>query len=177
MPEDTKEVEDREVPILSRLRPPPGAVRKKRRKGRGPASGLGKTAGRGMKGQKARKPGNIKKLHFEGGQMPLQRRLPKRGFTNIHAKTWAEVNIRDLLRFDAGAEVDVAALVEAGLVKGRFDCVKVLGNGELDRALTVTAHGFSAGARSKIEAAGGTAKVVGEAEGEASPEAAAPSDA
>jgi large subunit ribosomal protein L15 len=149
-----------EVPILSRLSPPPGAVRRKKRVGRGIGSGIGKTGGRGQKGQKARQPGRIHKLAFEGGQMPLARRLPKRGFKNIFAKKVAEVNIRDLNRFDAGSTVDVTALVESGLLRGGFDKVKVLGNGELDRKLTVKADAFSKGAQAKIEAAGGTAEVV-----------------
>jgi large subunit ribosomal protein L15 len=160
---------DNEVPILSRLSPPPGAVREKKRVGRGPGSGLGKTAGRGQKGQKARQPGNIHKLAFEGGQMPLARRLPKHGFVNIFSKKVAEVNLRDLTRFDAGSTVDVDALIGAGLVKGRFDLVKVLGKGELDRKLTVRAHAFSKGAREKIEKAGGAVEVI-RVEGEAASE-------
>ncbi|MGF1467420.1 MAG: 50S ribosomal protein L15 [Sandaracinaceae bacterium] len=152
--------ETAQVPILSRLRPPPGAVRRRRRKGRGPASGLGKTAGRGQKGQKARKPGNIKKLGFEGGQKPLWRKIPKRGFTNPFTTVVAEVNLRDLLKFDEGTTVDVDTLVARGIVKGRFDVVKVLGNGDLDRKLTVRVHRFSASAKAKIEAAGGTAELL-----------------
>ena len=152
--------EENEVPILSRLSPPPGAVKRKKRVGRGIGSGLGKTAGRGQKGQKARQPGNIHKLNFEGGQMPLARRLPKRGFHNLFTTLVAEVNVRDLAKFDAGTTVDVAALVERGLIKGKFHEVKVLGNGELDRKLTVKAHRFSKGAREKIEKAGGTVEVV-----------------
>jgi large subunit ribosomal protein L15 len=147
-----------EVPILSRLRPPKGAVQKKMRVGRGPGSGLGKTAGRGQKGQKARQPGNIHKLSFEGGQMPLARRIPKGGFHNLFAKKVVQVNVRDLARFEKGATVDAAALVEAGLIRGRFDQLKVLGDGELDRALTVRAHFFSKSAREKIEKAGGRAE-------------------
>ena len=150
-----------EVPILSRLSPPPGAVRPKKRVGRGIGSGLGKTSGRGQKGQKARRPGNIHKKAFEGGQMPLARRIPKMGFRNIFATKVAEVNVRDLARFDDGATVDVDALVAEGLVKGSWDVVKVLGNGELDgKKLTVRAHAFSKGAKAKIESAGGTAEVV-----------------
>ena len=129
--------EEQYVPILSRLRAPEGANKKKMRVGRGTGSGKGKTCGRGMKGQKARQPGNFHKLGFEGGQMPLARRLPKRGFHNLFAKTVAEVNVRDLGRFDAGATVDVDALVGKGLLKGNFDVVKVLGNGEIDRKLTI----------------------------------------
>lgn len=152
--------EEKEIPILSRLSPPPGAVKAKKRVGRGIGSGLGKTAGRGQKGQKARQPGRIHKLNFEGGQMPLARRLPKRGFHNIFAKKVAEVNVGDLNRFDAGATVTAETLVEAGMLRGRFDLLKVLGNGELDRKLTVVANGFSKGARAKIEQAGGTAQVL-----------------
>src|SRR5262245_12000388 len=129
--------ESNEVPPLSRLRPPAGAVQNKKRVGRGVGSGLGKTSGRGQKGQKARQPGNIHKLHFEGGQIPLQRRLPKHGFHNIFAAKVVEVNVRDLNRFDAGSTVDADALRAKGLIKGSFDLLKVLGNGELDRKLTV----------------------------------------
>jgi large subunit ribosomal protein L15 len=149
-----------EIPILSRLRAPVGAVRKKRRVGRGLGSGLGKTAGRGQKGQKARKNGNIGKLAFEGGQTILARRLPKVGFKNIFAKVTAEVNVRDLARFEAGSVVDAAALREARLVRGRFDRIKVLGEGELDRSLTVRVDAFSSSAKEKIEAAGGTAETA-----------------
>jgi large subunit ribosomal protein L15 len=152
--------EEKEVPILSRLKPPPGAVRPKKRVGRGEGSGLGKTAGRGQKGQKARQPGNIHKLHFEGGQMPLARRVPKRGFHNLFATEVAEVNVRDLAKFDEGSTVDVEDLMARGLVKGYFDEVKILGNGELDRKLTVAAHRFSKGAREKIEKAGGSCVVL-----------------
>ncbi len=154
------EENETEIPILSRLRAPEGAVRPKRRPGRGPGSGLGKTGGRGQKGQKARQPGNIHKLNFEGGQMPLARRLPKRGFKNIFATKVAEVNVRDLARFDDGASVDLQVLLDAGLVKGVFDTVKILGNGELGKKLTVEAHAFSKGAKAKIEAAGGTAQII-----------------
>jgi large subunit ribosomal protein L15 len=149
-----------EIPILSRLSPPPGAVRRKKRVGRGIGSGLGKTAGRGQKGQKARQPGNFHKKAFEGGQMPLARRLPKGGFVNLFALKVGEVNVRDLARFDDGATVDADALVSIGLLKGAFDVVKVLGNGELTKKLTVRAHRFSKGAREKIEAAGGRVEVV-----------------
>ncbi|MBZ0118105.1 MAG: 50S ribosomal protein L15 [Sandaracinaceae bacterium] len=151
---------DKEVPVLSRLRPPAGAVKKRTRFGRGIGSGLGKTAGRGQKGQKARQPGNIHKRHFEGGQIPLQRRLPKFGFNNIFSVVVAEVNVRDLNRFDAGATVDADALRAEGLIKGRFDVLKVLGHGEIDRKLTVKAHKFSASARAKIEAAGGAVEEI-----------------
>lgn len=149
-----------ETPILSRLRPAPGAVRGKRRKGRGPGSGLGKTAGHGQKGQKARHPGNFSKLGFEGGQMPLYRRIPKRGFTNLFAKKVATVNVKDLGRFDEGATVDESALRKAGLVKRKVDMIKVLGDGELEKALTVKVHAASAAATQKIEKAGGTVELV-----------------
>lgn len=155
------EANENDVPILSRLKPPAGAVRPKKRKGRGPGSGLGKTGGRGQKGQKARNPGDLGKLGFEGGQMPLQRRLPKVGFHNPFSKKVEVVNVRDLGRFDAGAQVDPGALRDAGLVRQRdADVIKVLGNGELDRALTVRAHAFSKSAKEKIEKAGGTAEVI-----------------
>jgi large subunit ribosomal protein L15 len=149
------------VPILSRLRPPAGAVRPKKRKGRGPGSGLGKTAGKGQKGQKARNPGDFGKLAFEGGQMPLQRRLPKVGFHNPFSKKVEVVNLRDLGRFESGAEVDPGALREAGLLRQRdVDAIKVLGNGDLDRPLTIRAHAFSKSAKEKIEKAGGKAEVI-----------------
>lgn len=148
------------IPILSRLAPPEGAVREKKRKGRGPGSGLGKTAGRGQKGQKARQPGNIHKLFFEGGQMPLSRRLPKVGFINPFTAKVAEVSIAKLDVFAAGEVVNAASLRAKGLVKGRFDVLKVLGNGTLSKSLTVEADAFSASAKSKIESAGGSAVVV-----------------
>jgi large subunit ribosomal protein L15 len=151
---------EKDVPILSRLRAPVGAVRNKKRKGRGIGK-LGKTAGKGMKGQKARSPGNFQKLGFEGGQMPLYRRIPKRGFHNLFATNYAEVNVRDLVRFDAGAVVDEAALREKRLVSGKFDGIKLLGNGDLDRALTLKVHAASAGAKAKVEAAGGTLEILG----------------
>jgi large subunit ribosomal protein L15 len=149
-----------DIPILSRLRAPVGAVTTKKRVGRGPGSGLGKTAGRGQKGQKARQPGNIHKLHFEGGQMPLNRRLPKVGFNSLFPNELVGVNLRQLDVFAAGATVDEAALRERGIVKGRFDGVKILGAGELTKKLTIKAHGFSASAKEKIEKAGGTAELI-----------------
>jgi len=157
---DEKNQSEKEIPILSRLRAPIGAVRNKKRKGRGIGK-LGKTAGKGMKGQKARSPGNFQKLGFEGGQMPLYRRLPKRGFHNIFAKDFAEVNVRDLARFDAGSVVDEAALREKRLVSGKFDGIKLLGNGELDRKLTLKVHAVSEGAKAKVEAAGGSVEILG----------------
>ncbi len=148
------------IPILSRLRPPPGAVREAKRKGRGPGSGNGKTAGKGQKGQKARQTGMMGKLGFEGGQTPLQRRLPKVGFTNIFAKKVATVNLRDLERFSAGAVVDEKTLRESKLVRGKFDVLKVLGKGEITKGLTVRAHAFSASAKEQIEKRGGKVDVV-----------------
>lgn len=152
--------EEIETPILSRLRPPAGAVRPKKRKGRGPGSGLGKTSGKGQKGQKARS-GKMGKVGFEGGQTPLYRRIPKRGFTNKWAKTVATFNVDTLAKFfDAGATVDLDTLKAAGLLKRRVDEVKILGNGEIDKALTVKVHRFSKSAKEKIEKAGGTAEAL-----------------
>jgi large subunit ribosomal protein L15 len=153
-----------ETPILSRLRPPPGAVRDKKRKGRGVGSGLGKTAGKGMKGQKARHPVGISKIGFEGGQTPLYRRLPKRGFKNLFAKNFATVNVKDLARFDTGSTVDEQSLRDAGLIRRKCDGVKLLGDGELDRALTVRLDAISASAKEKVEKAGGTVELVAPAE-------------
>lgn len=154
--------EQEDSPILSRLSAPEGAVRGKRRKGRGPGSGLGKTAGHGQKGQKARHPGNFSKLGFEGGQVPLYRRVPKRGFTNPFTKKVGTVNVSDLARFEAGATVDEAALRAAGLIKRKVDLIKVLGDGELDKALTVKVHAASASAAAKIEKAGGSVELLAE---------------
>jgi len=140
---------------LNNLKPKKGARHAKKRVGRGPGSGHGKTSGRGEKGQKSRS-GFSRMLGFEGGQMPLHRRLPKRGFTNIFKKEHAVVNVSDLERFENGATVDEAALRQAGLVKGRNDGIKVLGDGKLSKKLNVVAHKFSASARKQIEAAGGT---------------------
>ncbi|HVE71302.1 MAG TPA: 50S ribosomal protein L15 [Thermoanaerobaculia bacterium] len=144
---------------LSNLKPKKGARHAKKRVGRGPGSGHGKTSGRGEKGQKSRS-GFSRKLGFEGGQMPLHRRLPKRGFTNIFKKEYAVINLADLERFDNGATVDEAALRQAGMVKGRNDGIKVLGNGKLSKKLTVSATKFSATAKSAIEAAGGTVQEI-----------------
>lgn len=148
---------------LNNLKAPAGSTHKKKRVGRGTGSGLGKTAGRGDKGQKSRS-GYTQKRGFEGGQMPLHRRLPKRGFTNIFKREWAEVNLSDLEKlFEAGATVTPEALVENGLVrKSRAKAVVILGQGELKKSLNVTAHRFSAAARQKIEAAGGKVEVIGE---------------
>lgn len=148
------------VPILSRLRPAPGAVRVGKRVGRGIGSGLGKTSGKGQKGQKARHPGNFGHVGFEGGQTPLHRRLPKVGFRNPFRRDIVVVNLRDLKRFDGGSTVDIAALRTAGLVPRAYDGVKVLAVGDLDRALTVRVHAFSAQAKAKIEAAGGKAETL-----------------
>ncbi len=144
---------------LSNLKPKKGARHAKKRVGRGPGSGHGKTSGRGEKGQKSRS-GFSRKLGFEGGQMPLHRRLPKRGFTNIFKKEYAVVNLSDLERFDNGATVDETALRKAGMVKGQVDGVKVLGNGKLSKKLTVSATKFSATAKQAIEAAGGSVQEI-----------------
>jgi len=136
-----------------------GARHRKRRVGRGMGSGSGKTCGTGHKGQMSRK-GNKHKRSFEGGQMPLVRRLPKRGFTNISRKNFAPVNVCSLERFEDGTEVGVAMLRECGLVNGRTDGIKILGTGDLARKLVVKAERFSSTARAKIEAAGGTCEVV-----------------
>ena len=149
---------------LNNLRPAKGSTHKKKRVGRGPGSGLGKTAGRGEKGQKSRS-GYSSKIGFEGGQMPLHRRLPKRGFTNIFKKQWIEVKLSDLeKRFEATDEITPELMVERGMIKkshlARFHGVVVLGGGEVTKALNVTAHRFTRGAREKIEAMGGTATLV-----------------
>lgn len=146
---------------LNNLNAPGGATHRKKRVGRGPGSGRGKTSARGNKGQKSRS-GYSSKRGFEGGQMPLHRRLPKRGFTNIFRRVWAEVNLVDLeLLFEAGAEVTPEALQSAGLVRqSRIGSIVILGEGELKKSLKITAHRFSAKAKEKIEAAGGTAQVI-----------------
>ncbi|MEP6471774.1 MAG: 50S ribosomal protein L15 [Acidobacteriota bacterium] len=140
------------------LRPSPGATRARKRVGRGPGSGHGKTAGRGNKGQKSRS-GYHHQRGFEGGQMPLHRRVPKRGFTNIFRVEYDVVNISALDRFDAGDSVTPQKLAEQRLAHGRRP-VKILGDGEVKKALTVSAHKFSASAKSRIEAAGGTCEVL-----------------
>jgi len=144
---------------LHELKPGKGANRKRKRVGRGPGSGNGKTAGRGHKGQKSRS-GFSQRAGFEGGQMPLYRRLPKRGFTNIFAKKWVVMNVADLNRFEEGSTVSPELLIEAGFVKKIRDGIRILGNGNLERKLTVKAHHFTESARQKIEAAGGTAEVL-----------------
>ena len=144
---------------LQDLKPAEGSTQAAYRKGRGEGSGNGKTAGRGQKGQWARSGGGVRP-GFEGGQMPLARRLPKRGFHNILGTVNAVVNVSDLNKFEDGAVVTVADMVAAGLVKKTLDGVKVLGNGELTKKLTVQAAAFSASAKEKIEAAGGKAEVI-----------------
>ena len=143
---------------LDSMKPAPGSRRKRKRKGRGPGSGNGKTAGRGEKGQGARSGGNVPP-GFEGGQMPLARRLPKRGFKNISRVEYQVVNLAELTRFDAGSVVDLAVLCDAGLARRRKP-VKVLAKGALDRGLTVRVHAFSKAAEEAIRAAGGRAEVV-----------------
>lgn len=144
---------------LHELSPVPGSHTPKYRKGRGPGSGNGKTAGKGHKGQNARSGGGVRP-GFEGGQMPLQRRVPKRGFNNIFATKYATINVADLNKFEDGAVVDAKAIVEAGLLKKTLDGVKILGNGELTKKLTVNVKAFSETAKEKIEAAGGKAEVI-----------------
>ncbi len=145
---------------LHNLKPRPGAKHRRKRLGQGESSGLGKTSGRGGKGQTARSGSSIR-IGFEGGQMPLIRRIPKRGFNNArHATRYLGVNLGSLGVFEDGARVDVQALKSLGLANGRFDGIKILGNGEVSKKLTVVAHAFSASARSKIEAKGGTCEVL-----------------
>ncbi len=144
---------------LQELSPAPGSVRESKRIGRGHGSGQGKTAGKGHKGQKAR-AGRGMRVGFEGGQMPLQRRIPKRGFVNIFATNYATINIAALNAFEDGAVVDVEAMKNAGLVKKTYDGVKVLANGSLTKKLTVKAAAYSEAAKAKIEAAGGKAEVI-----------------
>jgi large subunit ribosomal protein L15 len=145
---------------LHDLKPRPGAKHRRKRLGQGESSGRGKTSGRGGKGQTARSGSSIR-IGFEGGQMPLIRRIPKRGFNNArHATRYLPVNVGDLNVFDEGARVDEMALRSVGLATGRSDGVKILGEGEVTRKLSVIAHAFSASARTKIEAKGGTCEVV-----------------
>jgi large subunit ribosomal protein L15 len=143
---------------LSELQPSPGSKHKKKRVGRGPGSGWGKTAGRGHKGQNSR-AGGPKGPGFEGGQMPLTRRIPKRGFTNIFREPWAIINLRDLNRFAADTVVDEAVLREAGLVAGKPKKIKLLGQGEMTVALTVKVQAVSAQAKARLEAAGGKVEI------------------
>ena len=144
---------------LEELRAPEGSTRARKRRGRGNATGQGKTGGRGMNGQKQRSGGSIR-LGFEGGQMPLYRRLPKRGFTNIWGTTYAIINVGDLAGFENGAEVTPEILQDMGILKKLDDGVKVLGNGTLTNSITVKASKFSKAAKEKIEAAGGKAEVI-----------------
>ncbi len=144
---------------LHELSPAPGSVREVKRIGRGHGSGQGKTAGKGHKGQKAR-AGRGMRPGFEGGQMPLQRRIPKRGFVNVFATNYAIINVAALNKFEDGAVVDTQALKDAGLIKDSKDGVKVLANGELTKKLTVKVAAYSEAAKAKIEAAGGKAEVI-----------------
>lgn len=144
---------------LHELKPADGARKDKTRVGRGTGSGCGKTSGRGHKGQKSRSGGGVRP-GFEGGQMPIYRRLPKRGFKNIWRKEYAEVNVATLNVFDDDTTVDAVALVEAGILKNVRDGVRILGDGELTKKLNVKAQGFTKGAIAKIEAAGGSAEVI-----------------
>ena len=160
--------------ILSKLQAPEGATSEKRRIGRGVGSGLGKTAGRGQKGQKARSKGNINKLHFQGGQTPMQRRLPKRGFRTHDPYVTQAINVGDLEIFEAGQAVDEAALRSAKLVRGQLDRIKILGDGDLTKKLTVTAHKFSKSAKEKIEKAGGKVVEIAPKAGEAAAEGLSP---
>lgn len=144
---------------LHELQPAPGARKEATRKGRGIGSGLGKTAGRGHKGQKARSGGGVRR-GFEGGQMPLYRRIPKRGFTNIFKKEIITVNLRDLDRFEAGTVVNPELLLQTGIIRKLGDGVKILGDGELTKALTVQANYFSKSAEEKIAASGGKTEVI-----------------
>ena len=145
--------------FINELSPMPGSTHVAKRKGRGPGSGNGKTAGRGQKGQNSRSGGGVR-VGFEGGQMPLSRRVPKRGFNNIFAKPLEAVNVSVLEMFEDGAVVDAAALLESGVLSKCVYGVKILGNGEITKKLTVKANAFSASAKEKIEAAGGKAEVV-----------------
>ncbi len=152
---------------LHDLSPAAGSHRNRKRLGRGPGSGTGKTSGRGQKGQGARAGGNVSP-HFEGGQMPLHRRIPKRGFTNINRVEYQVVNLRDLDAFEG--DVTVAALKGAGLIRHAARPVKILGQGDVAKALSVEAHAFSKSAREKIEAAGGSVSVLSQVGGAATEE-------
>ena len=149
---------------LNNLKPAKGSTHKKKRVGRGPGSGLGKTAGRGHKGQKSRS-GYSSRPGFEGGQMPLQRRLPKRGFTNIFKKEWLEISLAKIEEsFNAGDEVTPEILHERGLIKKAKHDVVILGTGEISKALKISAHRFTKTAKDKIEAAGGAATIIEKAQ-------------
>lgn len=145
--------------MLNQLKPVEGARHTRKRKGQGVGSGLGKTAGRGQKGQNSRSGGGVRP-GFEGGQIPLFQRLPKRGFKNVNRKEYAVVNVSDLNVFENGAEVTIETLIKAGLVNKTYDGVKVLGNGTLEKKLTVKASKFSAYAEAAIKNAGGTVEVI-----------------
>ena len=150
---------------LHDLKPRPGARHRRKRLGQGESSGRGKTSGRGGKGQTARSGSSIR-IGFEGGQMPLIRRIPKRGFNNArHATRYTPVNVESLNRFENGARVDEAVLRSVGLANGRSSGIKILGDGELKKKLTVSAHSFSAAARAKIESAGGVCETTGAKKG------------
>lgn len=144
---------------LHELRAPEGSTKNPKRKGRGTATGQGKTAGRGMNGQNSRSGGGTRP-GFEGGQMPLYRRVPKRGFTNIWKKVWEIINVEDLNAFENGTLVTPELMIEVGLAKKVVDGIKILGNGELEKSVTVKAHKFSKTAIEKIESAGGKAEVI-----------------
>lgn len=145
---------------LHELKPAEGSRKTRNRVGRGTSSGNGKTSGRGQKGQNSRSGGGVRS-GFEGGQMPLYRRLPKRGFNNVFAKQYAEVNVEQLNRFEDGATVDPVALIEAGILKNVRDGIRILGNGTLEtKNLTVIANGFTKSAEEKITAAGGKVEVI-----------------
>ncbi|PKM84938.1 MAG: 50S ribosomal protein L15 [Firmicutes bacterium HGW-Firmicutes-11] len=144
---------------LHELRAPEGSTKNPKRKGRGTATGQGKTAGRGMNGQNSRSGGGTRP-GFEGGQMPLYRRVPKRGFTNIWKKEWEIVNVEDLNAFENGTLVTPELMIEAGLAKKVVDGIKILGDGTLEKSVTVKAHKFSKTAIEKIESAGGKAEVI-----------------
>jgi large subunit ribosomal protein L15 len=146
--------------MLNQLTPNKGATHRKKRVGRGPGSGVGKTSGRGVKGQGHRSAGRETPLWFEGGQMPLVRRIPKRGFKNINTKDVTVINVGHLEGFAEGSTVDVVSLKERGLIRGTADLVKLLGEGEAPKGLTVRLNRVSAGARTKIEAAGGTVELI-----------------
>ncbi|HHT50254.1 MAG TPA: 50S ribosomal protein L15 [Eubacteriaceae bacterium] len=144
---------------LHELRPAEGSTKKRKRKGRGTATGLGKTAGRGQGGQKSRSGGGVR-IGFEGGQMPLTRRLPKRGFTNRNKKEYAIIGLEDLNIFEEGTEVTPELLIENGIIKKTLDGVKLLANGELEKKLTIRVHKASKTAAEKVEAAGGKVEVI-----------------
>lgn len=144
---------------LHELSPASGARRSRKRLGRGVASGQGKTAGRGTKGQGSRSGGGVRP-GYEGGQMPIHRRLPKRGFTNVFKKQVAVVNVQDLNRFESGSVIDDVALVKQGLVKGRYDAIKLLGKGEISHPVQIKVNAVSKSAQAKIAAVGGTVEVI-----------------